>query len=207
MSETENPVLLTREGPVVRLTLNRPHRRNAMSAAMGVALDAALDALEKDSTARIVVFSGAGGHFCAGLDLTEVGSQGTEAERLAAAQQRNHATGQRFVRLCNLPQVVIAAVQGSAHAGGLGWVCSADIAIATADARFAAPPFQLGRYDAGIVEHQTIAGPKNVRQIADRSVGCRIPIQQQEACCVPRLGGAQGDQVLGKIKVEEIDAH
>ena len=46
MSETENPVLLTREGPVVRLTLNRPHRRNAMSSAMGVALDAALDALE-----------------------------------------------------------------------------------------------------------------------------------------------------------------
>jgi hypothetical protein len=85
MSETENPVLLTREGPVVRLTLNRPHRRNAMSAAMGVALDAALDALEKDTSARIIIFAGAGGHFCAGLDLTEVGSQGTEAERLAAA--------------------------------------------------------------------------------------------------------------------------
>ena len=169
MSEAENPVLLTREGPVVRLTLNRPHRRNAMSAAMGVALDAALDALEKDSTARIVVFSGAGGHFCAGLDLTEVGSQGTEAERLAAAQQRNHATGQRFVRLCNLPQVVIAAVQGSAHAGGLGWVCSADIAIATADARFAAPEAKRGLVPAQIL-------PWMVRRMG-RSNAARLVLQ------------------------------
>jgi hypothetical protein len=55
---------------------------------MGIALDAALDALEKDTSARIIIFSGAGGHFCAGLDLTEVGSQGTEAERLAALKQR-----------------------------------------------------------------------------------------------------------------------
>jgi enoyl-CoA hydratase/carnithine racemase len=90
---TETPVLLTRDGPVVRVTLNRPQRRNAMNAAMGEALDAALDALAADRESRVVVLSGAGGHFCAGLDLSEVGSQASEAERLAAAERRNHRTG------------------------------------------------------------------------------------------------------------------
>lgn len=147
----ETPVLMTRDGPVVRLTLNRPQRRNAMNAAMGDALDAALDALEADRDSRVVVLSGAGGHFCAGLDLSEVGSQASEAERLAAAERRNHRTGQRFARLSALPQVVIAAIEGSAHAGGLGWVCSADIAIATADARFCAPEVRRGLVPAQIL--------------------------------------------------------
>jgi isohexenylglutaconyl-CoA hydratase len=151
MSEAETPVLLTREGPVVRLTLNRPQRRNAMSTAMGTALDAALDELEADCSARVVVLSGAGGHFCAGLDLSEVGAPGSEAERLAAQQARNHRTGQRFVRLSRLPQVVVAAIQGAAHAGGLGWVCAADIAIATADARFCAPEVRRGLVPAQIL--------------------------------------------------------
>jgi isohexenylglutaconyl-CoA hydratase len=151
MSETETPVLITREGPVVRLTLNRPQRRNAMSTAMGAAIDAALDALEGDREARVVVLSGAGGHFCAGLDLSEVASGGTEAERLAAQQARNHRTGQRFLRLSRLPQVVVAAVQGAAHAGGLGWVCAADVAIATADARFCAPEVRRGLVPAQIL--------------------------------------------------------
>ena len=148
---SESPVLLTREGPVARLTLNRPQRRNAMNAAMGDALDAALDALAADRQARVVVLSGAGGHFCAGLDLSEVGSQASEAERLAAAQARNHRTGQRFVRLAALPQVVIAAIHGAAHAGGLGWVCAADIAIASADARFCAPEVRRGLVPAQIL--------------------------------------------------------
>ncbi len=148
---TETPVLLTREGPVARLVLNRPQRRNAMNGAMGEALDAALDALEADRDVRVVVLSGAGGHFCAGLDLSEVGSEKTEAERLAAAQARNQRVGQRFRRLSALPQVVIAAVQGAAHAGGLGWVCAADMAIATADARFCAPEVRRGLVPAQIL--------------------------------------------------------
>lgn len=151
MSETETPVLLTREGPVARLVLNRPQRRNAMNGAMGEALDAAFAALEADRALRVVVVSGAGGHFCAGLDLSEVGSQSSEAERLAAAQERNRRAGERFRRLAALPQVVIAAVQGAAHAGGLGWVCAADIAIASADARFCAPEVRRGLVPAQIL--------------------------------------------------------
>jgi isohexenylglutaconyl-CoA hydratase len=180
---TETPLLLTREGPVARLTLNRPERRNAMNSAMGEAIDAALDELATDTTTRVVILSGAGGHFCAGLDLTQVGSVGhTEAERAAAAQARNHATGQRFIRLASLPQIVIAAVQGAAHAGGLGWVCSADFAIATADARFCAPEVRRGLVPAQIL-------PWLVRRMG-RSAAMRMTLRADviDAAEAGRLG-------------------
>ncbi len=148
---TDTPVLLTREGPVARLTFNRPERRNAMNGAMGDALDAAFAALEADREARVIVLSGAGGHFCAGLDLSEVAAEADEATRRAAQHERNRRVGERFRRLSALPQVVVAAVQGAAHAGGLGWVCAADIAIASADARFCAPEVLRGLVPAQIL--------------------------------------------------------
>jgi isohexenylglutaconyl-CoA hydratase len=148
----DDPLLVTRDGPVVRATMNRPERRNAMSTAMVEALDALIASLATDKEARVVVLTGAGGHFCAGLDLTEVGAaQGTAEEKLARQLERNRRTGARFAALSALPQVVIARVQGSAFAGGLGWVCSADIALASADARFAAPEVRRGLVPAQIL--------------------------------------------------------
>ena len=152
MADAETPLLVTREGPVVRAVMNRPERRNAMSAAMVEALDKLIADLSQDRAARVLVLSGAGGHFCAGLDLTEVGAaQGTPEEKLARQLERNRRTGARFAAMSTLPQVVIAAVQGSAFAGGLGWVCSADIAFANADARFAAPEVRRGLVPAQIL--------------------------------------------------------
>ncbi len=152
MSETETPLLVTREGPVVRATLNRPARRNAMNAAMVEALDTLIAELAGDRTARVLVMTGAGGHFCAGLDLTEVGAPAASAEeKLAQQLERNRRTGARFAAIAALPQVVIAAVQGSAFAGGLGFVCAADIALAGADARFSAPEVRRGLVPAQIL--------------------------------------------------------
>jgi len=145
------PILFTREGPVARLTLNRPARRNAMGGGMGEALDTVLAALAGDRSVRVVVLSGAGGHFCAGLDLTEVAAGDTPGQRLAAQQARNHQVGQRFGAISRLPQVVVAAIEGAAHAGGLGFVCSADIAFASADARFCAPEVRRGLVPAQIL--------------------------------------------------------
>ncbi|MCX8133423.1 MAG: enoyl-CoA hydratase-related protein [Roseococcus sp.] len=144
------PVLVAREGAVVHVTLNRPERRNAIGGGMGEALDAVLADLAQDRAARVVVLRGAGGHFCAGLDLTEVG-QGPREERLAAGERRNRAMGERLRALSALPQVVVAAVEGAAHAGGLGFVCAADIALASAEARFAAPEVRRGLVPAQIL--------------------------------------------------------
>jgi isohexenylglutaconyl-CoA hydratase len=148
----EAPLLVTREGPLVRAVLNRPSRRNAMSGAMVAALDTMIAELSTDTSARVLVISGAGGHFCAGLDLTEVGAPVADPQQKLAEQlTRNRATGARFAAISALPQVVVAEVQGSAFAGGLGFVCSADIAFASADARFAAPEVRRGLVPAQIL--------------------------------------------------------
>ncbi|HWX50927.1 MAG TPA: enoyl-CoA hydratase-related protein [Roseomonas sp.] len=152
MSDTdESPLLVRRDGPVVRAILNRPARRNAMNTALVTALDALLADLREDRAARVLVLSGAGGHFCAGLDLTEVGAPASPEEKLAAQLERNRRTGARFAAIAALPQVVIAQVEGSAFAGGLGLVCAADIALASAEARFAAPEVRRGLVAAQIL--------------------------------------------------------
>ena len=171
MSGAEPPVLVQREGPVVQVTLNRPARRNAIGGGMGEALDKLLAELRQDAGARIVVLRGAGGHFCAGLDLTEV-IAGTPEERLAGMQARNRRVGARFEEISNLPQVVIAAVEGAAHAGGLGFVCCADISFATADARFAAPETRRGLVPAQILPWLTrrMGRPNATRMVLEGSV-------------------------------------
>jgi enoyl-CoA hydratase/carnithine racemase len=165
----EAPLLIRRDGPVVRAVLNRPARRNAMNEALVTALDALLAELRTDASARILVLSGAGGHFCAGLDLTEVGAPETPEQKLASQLARNRRTGARFQAISDLPQVVIAAVEGSAYAGGLGFVCAADIAIAAPSARFSAPEVRRGLVPAQIL-------PWLVRRMG-RSAAARFCLQ------------------------------
>jgi len=150
MSE-EQPLLLRRDGAVLRAILNRPQRRNALSAELSGMLDELVAKLVADHEVRVLVISGAGGNFCSGFDLTEAQTPMSKEERLAAQLARNRRTAERFRGLSALPQVVIAAVEGSAFAGGLGFVCSADIAFASSEARFAAPEVRRGLVPAQIL--------------------------------------------------------
>lgn len=181
MSE-EPPVTITREGSVVRAVLNRPARRNAMNEALVSALDELIAALQNDAGVRVLVISGAGGHFCAGLDLTEVGAAEPPEEKLRNQQVRNARTGARFSAISALPQVVIAAIEGSAFAGGLGFVACADIALAAANARFCAPEVRRGLVPAQIL-------PWLVRRMG-RSAATRLVLQGQviDAAEAARLG-------------------
>src|SRR6266508_3746659 len=72
-------LLYSVEGPVHRLTLNRPARRNALTPALARELALTIDAIEESARAESVVLSGAGGHFCAGLDLHWLRSLGPGA--------------------------------------------------------------------------------------------------------------------------------
>ncbi|WP_160122419.1 enoyl-CoA hydratase/isomerase family protein [Rhodovarius lipocyclicus] len=163
----EQPILITRAGPVMHITLNRPHRRNALSLALVAELDKALAELEASPAFRVVVLRGAAGHFCAGLDLVEVAEDQLSAEqRLEAQLQRNAAMGARLLRIASLPQVVVARVRGSAFAGGLGLNCAADIAIADASARFCAPETLRGLVAAQILPWITRrTGPSQARRL------------------------------------------
>ncbi|WP_237213210.1 enoyl-CoA hydratase/isomerase family protein [Falsiroseomonas oryziterrae] len=191
MSEAE--LLVSRDGAVVRAVLNRPSRRNAMDEALVARIDALLAELKHDKVARVLVISGAGGHFCAGLDLTEVGAPEDRATKLARQQERNRRMGARFQAIADLPQVVIAAVEGSAFAGGLGFVCAADVALAAPSARFCAPEVRRGLVPAQIL-------PWLARRMG-RSAAARL-------CLQGNVIGAEAAAAIGLVHdaVSDLDA-
>jgi isohexenylglutaconyl-CoA hydratase len=145
-------VLLTeRRGDALLATLNRPHRRNAMDLELQMALDQLFATCAADAGLRVLVLSGAGGHFCAGLDLAAVVEDGDAAAREARALARNRATAARFAALASLPQITIACVEGVALAGGIGLTAPCDIVLAEEGARFGAPEVKRGLVPAQIL--------------------------------------------------------
>ena len=133
-------------------TLNAPATRNALTDEMVSALRAACERAQCDTALRAVVLRGAGGHFCAGGSLGSFASaigrpHGEGIDPLIAV---NREFGHLLQALSALPQVLIAAVQGSAMGGGVGLVCCADHVLAATDAQFAPPEVTLGIVPAQI---------------------------------------------------------
>ncbi|MEX0697059.1 MAG: enoyl-CoA hydratase [Dongiaceae bacterium] len=147
MSETaaagNEPILLRHDAAgVATLTLNRPQARNALSMALMAELLAALDALAKDETAKVVVLAGAGPAFCAGHDLKELRA-GADREAHRAVFRR---CSELMLAITRLPKPVIARVHGIATAAGCQLVATCDLAVAAADARFATPGVNIGLF-------------------------------------------------------------
>lgn len=120
---------------VTLLTLNRPDRLNALDAPMVRELSAELDRLRTDRSCRVVVLTGAGRAFCAGLDLQGY-DDGRPAGDPLATLDRQREIAHLTEQLHTLPQPVIAAVNGAAAGGGLALVCASDIRIAATPAFF-----------------------------------------------------------------------
>jgi enoyl-CoA hydratase/carnithine racemase len=127
---------------VVTLTMNRPQAFNALSEAMLAALQAELDRVAADDSARVVVIAAAGKAFCAGHDLKEMRAEPSQAyyEQLFAA------CGRMMMTLQHLPVPVIARVQGIATAAGCQLVAMCDLAVAVREARFAVSGVNLGLF-------------------------------------------------------------
>jgi enoyl-CoA hydratase/carnithine racemase len=127
---------------VVTITLNRPQAFNALSEGLLDALQAALDRVAADDTARAVVIAAAGKAFCAGHDLKEMRAEPSQAyyERLFAQ------CGRMMMSLQKLPVPVIAKVQGIATAAGCQLVAQCDLAVAVREARFAVSGVNLGLF-------------------------------------------------------------
>jgi enoyl-CoA hydratase/carnithine racemase/ketosteroid isomerase-like protein len=128
------------EGPVVRITLNRPRRHNALSMQLSAELTAALERIQASETARVLVITGAGETFCAGDDITEMGLWGNANQimRRVAGYQRMADT------LEALDKVTIAAVDGYAVGGGLEITMACDFVIATRRALWGMPEVDVG---------------------------------------------------------------
>jgi enoyl-CoA hydratase len=123
---------------VVLLTLNRPERLNAMSHELVADLHLVLEAVGTDRSCRVVVLTGAGRGFCAGLDLKGAGeAPGTKdlgRAQAGLAAQQHIAT--LVSRMRGLPQPIVAAVNGPAAGGGLALALACDVRIAASSARF-----------------------------------------------------------------------
>ena len=126
--------------PVARLTLDSPHNRNALSAALVTQLRDGLRRATEDSAVRAIVLDHTGGTFCAGADLSE--ATGGDPRVAAAGRAVDLAELLRAIVACPIP--VIAAVDGHVRAGGMGLVGACDIAIAGPRSTFALTEARIG---------------------------------------------------------------
>jgi enoyl-CoA hydratase len=128
------------DGDVLVVTIDRPEARNAVNLAVAEGIAAALDRLDGDDALRAGVLTGAGGTFCAGMDL-----------KAFVAGERPHVEGRGFAGIVQRPprKPLIAAVEGWALAGGFEVALACDVIVAARDARFGIPEVKRGLVAAG----------------------------------------------------------
>jgi enoyl-CoA hydratase/carnithine racemase len=141
------PILFQQRGPIGVLTLNRPERLNAIDYGMLRALRNFFDGRHRDYETRVIVITGAGRGFCAGLDLKAGSEQGQWQPGAGPVQDSmtfQEDIAELMVKMRNCPQPLIAAVNGAATGGGLSIAIACDMRIGTEHARFACSYLNLG---------------------------------------------------------------
>lgn len=134
MGEGYETIVVAREGEVVRVTLNRPERKNAMNGKMFEELHRVFDEVAGSvGDVRVLVLQGAGGAFCSGADLSGGGGGGAPGHPLANMDSVHRVA----LTLHQLPQPTIAAVDGDAVGAGCNLALGCDIVLATRRSRFA----------------------------------------------------------------------
>src|SRR5687768_4795664 len=109
------PLVVTRDGPVAVLTIDRPDKRNAMTAGMWAALPGVLESPAEDPAVRVLVVTGAGPSFCAGADITDL-LGGTDPVDPMADLRRDNLAAQAALR--TFPKPTVALIRGHCVGGG-----------------------------------------------------------------------------------------
>jgi enoyl-CoA hydratase len=139
-SSTFTQLLYEEQGSVVRITLNRPEQRNALSMQMSDELVSAFQLVQRSETAKVLVIEGAGATFCAGDDISEMALWG-DANQI---MRRVRAYQRMADSLADLDKVTISAVDGFAVGGGLEITMACDFVVATRRARWGMPEVDVG---------------------------------------------------------------
>jgi methylglutaconyl-CoA hydratase len=191
------PLLVERQGPVARLTLNRPAVHNAFDDALIAELTQALEALDGDASVRAVILTGSGSTFSAGADLNWMRGMARASE---AENREDSLRLARLMRTLNfLSKPTLARVNGSAYGGGVGLVACCDIAIGAEGSKFSLSEVKLGLVPAVISPYVIAAiGARQARrmflsaEVFDANEAERIGLLHQ---CVP---GAQLDEAIDR---------
>ena len=146
--DTSAPLLLReRDGEIAILVLNRPRVRNSLSEALLTALTSAFTDIAGDKSIRAVVLAANGTVFCAGHDLKELTARRSDSDGGRGYFRHIMTTCSAMMQqIVNLPQPVIAAVQGVASAAGCQLVATCDLAVASSAAKFATPGVAIGLF-------------------------------------------------------------
>ena len=160
MSESNNPIIvIENKGNIRTLRLNRPEVRNAMSQALQVGLQTALDDARTDASVRAVIITGTGKAFCAGLDLDELKAISTRST------EENRRDSEQFSKLLEtiytFEKPVIAALNGHAVAGGAGIASVCDLVVISESAKFGYTESKIGFVAA-------LVGVYLVRQVGEK---------------------------------------
>jgi enoyl-CoA hydratase len=136
MPDAAPAVLTATEGPVLVITLNRPHVKNAINSELSLGITDAFKRLDEDDELRVGVLTGAGGSFCAGMDLKAFADEGLPG-----------GIDSIYLNGCRKP--LVAAIEGFCLGGGLELALVADLLVATEDAKLGSPEVRFGLFPAG----------------------------------------------------------
>src|SRR6202011_3250855 len=134
-------LLLDFNGEIATITLNRPEKRNAITTTMIAELLTELDVIEKSHT-RVVLLTGAGKSFCAGMDLEMLAAIAKQSP--AENQEDSRRIAKMLRRIWSFPRPLIAAVNGAAYAGGCGIATLCDFTLAAPEAKFGYTEVKIG---------------------------------------------------------------
>ena len=137
LPSSDEPLVVTRDGSVATLWLNRPDKRNAVTEAMWAGITRTCAELGDDASVRVLVVRGTGEHFCAGADIGELSGLTDRTDYNAVNKAADDA-------LAAFPRPTIAFIQGSCVGGGAEIAISCDLRIAESTARFGITPARLG---------------------------------------------------------------
>lgn len=154
-----------REGRLLRLTLNRPEKRNALDAALCRALVQALEDAAGDPAVGAILLTAEGKAFCAGMDLAEI-EAGVDAGEIDSVHEQLFTIGAR------LGKPLIAWVHGPALGGGTGLVANCHIVVASPEASFGLTEIRLGLWP--FLVYRAVAGALGERQTLELSLTGRI---------------------------------
>lgn len=176
----EQEILTEINGPIARITFNRPHVRNALTAGMVGTMREFLKRIEHDPSVRCVVMTGAGEHFMAGGDVAGFGRtlEATPDERRRDFEQRARVAMPLFSVMERLPQPIIAKVRGACAGASVGWVAAADFVLVSDTALFIVAHIHLGTSpDGAVTWHLPRAiGLRKAKEMA--LLGDRLSAQQ-----------------------------
>ena len=162
MASSEKTVTVEFDDGIAWVTLNRPKKRNAMNPALNREMLEALEALELDDRCGVLVLTGAGDAFTAGMDLKEYFRENDDLGPIAAARVGRAATAWMWRKLMYYPKPTIAMVNGWCFGGGFTPLVACDLAIAAEDAQFGLSEINWGIIPAGNVT-RAVASVMNPR--------------------------------------------